>query len=92
MTWDNSAITITTLLPIVGAVVIVCMPKEKDRLVRGLGIVFTAVALVLAIAIAVGFDYGRGEFAVRPERPVDRGDRRPLPRGDRRHLDAARTS
>ena len=62
MNWDNSAITVTTLLPILGAVVIVCIPKEKDRLVRGLGIFFTAVALVLAIAIAVGFDYGRGEF------------------------------
>ena len=62
MNWDNSAITITTLLPILGAVVIVCIPKEKDRLVRGLGIFFTAVALVLAVAIAVGFDYGRGEF------------------------------
>ena len=35
MTWENSAITITTLLPIVGALVIVVMPKEKDRLVRG---------------------------------------------------------
>jgi NADH-quinone oxidoreductase subunit M len=62
MNWDNSAITITTLMPILGAVVIVFMPKERDRLIRGLGIFFTAVALVLAIAIAVGFDYGRGEF------------------------------
>jgi len=62
MNWDNSAITITTLLPILGAVVIVCIPKEKDRLVRGLGIFFTAVALVLAIGIAATFDYGRGEF------------------------------
>ena len=58
MTWENSAITITTLLPIVGALVIVMMPREKDRIVRGLGIVFTGAALVLAIAIAIGFDYG----------------------------------
>jgi NADH-quinone oxidoreductase subunit M len=58
MTWDNSAITITTLLPILGALVIVLMPAEKDRLIRALGIVFTSAALVLAVAIAIGFDYG----------------------------------
>jgi len=58
MTWENSAITITTFLPIVGALVILLVPKERDRLVRGLGIVVTAIALVLAAALAIGFDYG----------------------------------
>jgi len=58
MTWENSAITITTFLPILGALVILLVPKERDRLVRGLGIVVTAVALVLATALAIGFDYG----------------------------------
>jgi NADH-quinone oxidoreductase subunit M len=60
MTWQNSAITITTMMPILGALVILAVPKEKDRLVRGLGIVFTGAALVLAIAIVIGFDYGHG--------------------------------
>jgi NADH-quinone oxidoreductase subunit M len=59
MTWTNSAVTITTLLPILGAVVIMCMPKERDRAIRGLGIVFTGAAFILAIAIAVTFDYGQ---------------------------------
>jgi NADH-quinone oxidoreductase subunit M len=58
--WDRSAITITTLLPVAGAIVIVMVPKEKDRLVRALGILFTGVALALAVAIAIGFDYGKG--------------------------------
>jgi len=58
MTWENSAITITTLLPIVGAIVIALVPKERDHLVRGLGIVVTGAALVLATALALGFDYG----------------------------------
>jgi NADH-quinone oxidoreductase subunit M len=58
MTWENSAITITTLLPVVGALVIVLMPSSKDRLIRALGIVFTGAALALSIAIAIGFDYG----------------------------------
>ena len=58
MTWENSAITITTLLPIVGALVILAMPRDKERAIRALGIVFTGAALVLAVAITVGFDYG----------------------------------
>jgi NADH-quinone oxidoreductase subunit M len=58
MTWESSAITITTLLPILGALVILLVPKDRDRMVRGLGILFTGAALVLSIAIAIGFDYG----------------------------------
>src|SRR5262245_28007856 len=59
MTWENSAITITTLMPILGAVVILFVPKDRDRMIRGLGILFTGAALVLSIAIAMGFDYGK---------------------------------
>jgi NADH-quinone oxidoreductase subunit M len=58
MSWEESAITITTLLPVVGALVILFIPEDKDRLTRGLGIGVTGAALVLAIAIAIGFDYG----------------------------------
>jgi NADH-quinone oxidoreductase subunit M len=57
MTWDNSAITITTLLPLVGALVIICVPSDRDRMIRGLAIFVTGVALTLAAAIAIGFDY-----------------------------------
>jgi NADH-quinone oxidoreductase subunit M len=59
MTWESSAITITTLLPILGALVILLVPRDRERMVRGLGILFTGAALVLSIAIAMGFDYGR---------------------------------
>ena len=58
MTWDNSAITITTFLPLAGAFLIMLLPNGRDRLIRGLGIAITGVALVFAIAIAIGFDYG----------------------------------
>ncbi|MDQ4108362.1 MAG: NADH-quinone oxidoreductase subunit M [Actinomycetota bacterium] len=58
MTWESSAITITTLLPILGALVIVLVPRGRERMVRGLGILFTGAALVLSIAMAIGFDYG----------------------------------
>src|SRR5215204_533609 len=58
MTWENSAITITTLLPLVGALVIALVPRQYDKGVRALGIVFTGAALVFAIAITFTFDYG----------------------------------
>ena len=58
MTWDNSAITIATLLPLAGALVITLVPRENEATIRALGIVFTGAALIVAIAILVGFDYG----------------------------------
>jgi NADH-quinone oxidoreductase subunit M len=58
MTWESSAITVATLLPILGGVVILLVPRDREQLVRGLGILFTGAALVVAIAIAIGFDYG----------------------------------
>jgi NADH-quinone oxidoreductase subunit M len=60
MTWDNSAITIATLLPLAGALVITLVPRENEVTIRALGIVFTGAALVVGIAILVGFDYGGG--------------------------------
>ncbi|HEX9124233.1 MAG TPA: NADH-quinone oxidoreductase subunit M [Actinomycetota bacterium] len=56
--WDKSAISIATFLPLVGAFVIAFMPRDRERLIRGLGILFTGAALAVAIAIAIGFDYG----------------------------------
>ena len=56
--WERSAISIATFLPLVGAVVIAFTPRSKERLVRGLGVLFTGAALAVAVAIAFGFDYG----------------------------------
>ena len=57
MTWQNSAITITTLLPIVGALGVLLVPRGEDRLVKGIGIAITGVCLALAIAIAATYHY-----------------------------------
>jgi NADH-quinone oxidoreductase subunit M len=62
MTWQNSAITITTLLPLVGAMAILFVPNGQDRLMKGIGIAVTGVCLVLAIAIASTYDYGTGGY------------------------------
>ena len=61
MTWDNSAITIATLLPVFGALVIALVPARNDKAVRAIAIVATGAALAVAIAIAVGFDYGSSQ-------------------------------
>jgi NADH-quinone oxidoreductase subunit M len=60
MTWDNSAITIATFLPAVGAVVIALVPKTRDRMIRGLGILFTGAALAVGIAMLFSFDFSAG--------------------------------
>jgi len=58
--WDDWAISIATFLPLVGALVIAFTPRERDRLVRSLGVFFTAAALIVGVVIAAGFDYGAG--------------------------------
>src|SRR6476661_6419732 len=58
-TWQQWAITITTFLPIAGAIVVLLVPSSKDKMIRGLGVVTTALAFECSIAIAIGFDYSR---------------------------------
>jgi len=58
--WERSAISIATFLPLLGAVVIAFVPRDKERVVRSLGILFSGAALAVALAIAVGFHYGGG--------------------------------
>ena len=68
--WEDWAISIATFLPLVGAFVIAFTPRERDRLVRSLGVLFTAAALIVGIVIAIGFDYGAGrglQFEVNTE-------------------------
>ncbi len=45
-TWQQWAITITTFLPIAGAVVVMLVPSSKDKMIRGLGVVTTALAFL----------------------------------------------
>ncbi len=56
--WEKSAVTLAVFLPTAGAVVIAFLPKDRDRLIRGLGILFTGAALLVGIIMLFGFDYG----------------------------------
>ena len=46
MTFDDWAVSLAVFLPLVGAGVIALMPGGRDRLIRALGILFTAVPLI----------------------------------------------
>jgi NADH-quinone oxidoreductase subunit M len=56
--WEQAAVPIATFLPALGAIVIAGIPREADRLARGLGILFAGASLAVGIAILPGFDFG----------------------------------
>jgi NADH-quinone oxidoreductase subunit M len=51
------AITLAVFIPTVGALVVALMPKDSDRTIRALGIVFSGAALLVGIGILIGFDF-----------------------------------
>src|SRR5918999_2103726 len=58
MTFDDWAISLAVFIPLVGAVGVALVPRGRDRLIRALGIVFTAVPLAIGILMLFGFDFG----------------------------------
>jgi NADH-quinone oxidoreductase subunit M len=65
MTFDDWAISLAVFLPLVGAVVVMLVPRDRDRLIRALGIVFTGLALGIGILMLFRFDFGApGAFGI----------------------------
>jgi NADH-quinone oxidoreductase subunit M len=62
--WQDWAITITTFLPIVGALVVLLIPKDKDRAIRATGVIVTAAAFACSVVIAVQYAGPGMEFVV----------------------------
>lgn len=60
MDWNEWALSLAVFIPTAGAIVVAAMPKERDRLIRALGILFTFVPLVIGIVILFDFDYSMG--------------------------------
>jgi NADH-quinone oxidoreductase subunit M len=58
MTFEDWAVSLAVFIPLLGALVIAVVPRDRDRLVRALGIVFTAIPLAIGIALLFGFDFG----------------------------------
>jgi NADH-quinone oxidoreductase subunit M len=59
MTWNNSAITIATFLPLAGAIVIALMPAKNDRAVRMMGILVTGAAFLVVLAMLPGYNFSQ---------------------------------
>lgn len=57
-------LTVTSLLPAVGALVLAFIPKGKDKLGKQVAFVFALATLVLAAIVGIGFkpDGGAGQF------------------------------
>jgi NADH-quinone oxidoreductase subunit M len=55
--FETWALSLAVFLPTAGAIVVALVPRDRDRLIRGLGIVFTAAALVVGIVMLFGFDF-----------------------------------
>jgi NADH-quinone oxidoreductase subunit M len=55
-------ITILTLVPLVGGVVVMSLPPEQKRLARLAGLLFSIVSLLIALGLWSGFQSGSGEL------------------------------
>ena len=61
MDWfDDSALTLAVFLPLLGAVAVAVLPKERDGLIRGAALSFTALALLAGVGMLARFDYRAG--------------------------------
>ena len=49
-----------TLLPILGMVIILFIPKTQEKAIKGLTLLITSVQVILAIVILAGFNYSKG--------------------------------
>src|SRR5215212_2493426 len=61
MDWfDDSALTLAVFLPLLGAVAVAVLPRERDGLVRGAALAFSGLALLAGVGMLARFDYGAG--------------------------------
>ncbi|HXJ63404.1 MAG TPA: NADH-quinone oxidoreductase subunit M, partial [Actinomycetota bacterium] len=58
--WEQSAVTLLTFIPAVGAIVVALLPRGREQAAKVLGVLFSGAALVIGIAVLFGFDYGSG--------------------------------
>ncbi len=49
-----------TLLPILGMVIILFIPKNQEKIIKGLTLLITSIQVILAIVILAGFNYAKG--------------------------------
>ena len=61
MEWfDDSALTLAVFLPLLGAVAVAVLPRERDGLIRGAALSFAGLALLVGVGMLARFDYEAG--------------------------------
>jgi NADH-quinone oxidoreductase subunit M len=58
MSWEESALTITVFLPLVGAGIIALIPSEREESARPAALIVSAIAFALSLIILAGYDFG----------------------------------
>jgi len=59
--WTNGAgLSLTVVLPLVGAVIIGLLPKAKESLQKVVALLTSLITLALAAGAAIAFNYGSG--------------------------------
>ena len=53
---DSHILTLMTFLPLLGALVIVCLPKGNDNAVRGVAAVASFLPVLLAVRLWFAYD------------------------------------
>ena len=90
MNWfDSWALTLTVLIPAVGAVVLMLIPRAEEELIKWVALDRDTRHLRDHDRHRVALQVQQGHpAAVRRQQALDRRHQQPLPRGDRRHLAA----
>jgi NADH-quinone oxidoreductase subunit M len=58
--FDDSALTLAVFLPLLGAVAVAVLPREREGLVRGAALSFAGLALLVGVGMLARFDYEAG--------------------------------
>jgi NADH-quinone oxidoreductase subunit M len=58
--WQDWALTLTVLVPLVGAVVIAVTPAAREAAAKGLAVVFSLATFIVTIGILATYDYSDG--------------------------------
>jgi NADH-quinone oxidoreductase subunit M len=55
-------LTLLVVIPVIGAAVVACLPRDDERLLRMVGAAFAVVELLLTVALMFDFKAGEGGF------------------------------
>jgi NADH-quinone oxidoreductase subunit M len=58
MSWEESALTITVFLPMIGAAIIAMIPSEHEENARPIALIVSAIAFALSLIVLAGYDFG----------------------------------